>query len=487
MKNFNLTEFWKRHRQTIAIGIVAALSIYSLWMSSRAPTVGEVAEIAAARVTATQSAGRSTPTPKPSGTPVLPTATKTTVPAVTLTVGPPTPTVTGSGEIDDTLPLCEDHDPYKWHGLVEFDGGGKAVCHYDHEHKHNPMEGCAGELFGEPGAWYGMPGQSISYPWQTILETEHKHEAYGWVVRCDVPPDELPDKANFVKAFRAEVHVDPMCFLMPAGNWAGCHIGSQHSFMIEVQICKKSDPNDCGIFQFGGWINVGDLNLRDENGENITFCAPLPDVSPLCDPAGQTGGGDGGSRIYVDAAGPPFNPNARAHSFFWYGEMSTSDVQSIEVINPTVFAVAMGDSMHEVSLDNLLFEDPIKSVFCPDMQCPFNGSTISMHEISLFVPAKLDPNGDGYVDGVFWVDQYGRLTPECMELTSVINPGDLACIPWKFSHVPLGAVKFGDPENLGIGVMGSQDFDLSPAFTGTGSQWWITWPLKMLDGLMEDH
>lgn len=418
-----------------------------------------------------------TATPTKTAT-VKPSATSTAIvvtvtPGATMTIIPATPS--------DGLPLCATHDLNLWHSLVSLDGS----CHYNHTHKHDPMEAC-GAKFGEPGAWFGEPGRSISYPWMTPLENDHKHEAYAWVVRCDIPPfsNPLDESANFTKNFRVQVHLDPIPFLMPLGNWAGGHIGAQHSISLELEICVKAKPDDCGIFQFGGWINMGDLNIRNEKGENLTFCAPLPDVSENCDPTGTTGGGDGGSRIYFDALGPPFNPDARSHGFFWYGEMSKSDVQTTEIINPTVFAVAMADSMAEVSLDNLLFQDPIQSIFCPKFDCIFNGSTISMHEISLVIPTKLDSDGNGYVDGVFFTDQYGRLLPECMSTDWL---GDLACIPWKFTHVPVGGVKYGDPENLGIGIAGTQDFDLSPAFLGTGDAWWITWPLRFFEAMEHSH
>ena len=58
-----------------------------------------------------------------------------------------------------------EHDPTKWHSLVNVE----AKCHYDHQHNDDPHY--VDDIFGEPGAWFGNPGQSISYPWQTFPAT----------------------------------------------------------------------------------------------------------------------------------------------------------------------------------------------------------------------------------------------------------------------------------------------------------------------------
>jgi hypothetical protein len=67
----------------------------------------------------------------------------------------------GPGEVSPSgAPLCEEHDPNKWHPLYDAASG----CHYEHEHKHDPNE--VNDIFGAPGAWFG--GDELSYPWQTF-------------------------------------------------------------------------------------------------------------------------------------------------------------------------------------------------------------------------------------------------------------------------------------------------------------------------------
>lgn len=409
--------------------------------------------------------GTSTPTilPVPTGTLA---ATLTSIPS-TLTPGVSTETpvvVVG-------LPLCEDHDPNEWHGLIRADG----KCHYDHEHKHDPGEGCALATFGEPGAWFG--GKPIGYYWETKDENFHKHEAYSYVVRCNIPADSNPldENAQYTRSMRVQVHFDQMPFFVPGLGFAGGYLGRQHSFSVEAETCRK-DGSGCGIIRWGGWLNFGDKELR--SGETvITQCVPLIDLSADCPH------GPGGSTIVFDNPNFPPNIPARGASTFWYGEQSKSDQETIEVLNPIVIAIAGGDQITDVQLSTLLHPD--QAMFCPAMNCYLNGSTISLHELTFNVKANLfDPDGDGWATGYWLVDQYGRFNQECMAAGQVTGEG-LMCIPLVMEHVPVGGYKYGDPENMGIGVTGTQDFDVSPAALGTGNEWWITWPVKMLAGLTE--
>lgn len=409
------------------------------------------------------------------------TLTKTNTPVSTLTPVPTFPGLTATPQGTPTpvgsLPLCAEHNPLVWHALISDDG----KCHYDHPHDHDPMgssapsESCAKETFGEPGAWFNSPGQSISYFWETHEENKYKHPAYSWVVRCDIPPDSNPLDKNptFTKAFRVQIHADPMPFLLPGGIWGGGYLGKQHSYSVEAQVCIKEKPDECGIIKWGGWLNFGDLELR-QGDIVITQCVALIDVSSECPH------GPGGSKIHFDNANFPPTIPTRGGTFFWYGEVSMSLQKTVGVLEQLVIAVARGDSIVDVQLDTLFTPD--KAMFCPQQDCPYNGSTISLHELTFAVKANLfDPDGDGFASGIWLVDQYLRFNEHCIEIGHVTDDG-LFCIPLIMEHVPIGQNKFGDPENLGITVNGTQEFDTSPA-----GEWWITWARDMIFGEQAEH
>ncbi len=153
--------------------------------------------------------------------------------------------------------LCPSHDPNKWHMLVD----PVRKCHYDHQHGDDPS--MVDDIFGQVGAWFGMSGTSISYPWQTFnipanatstimptassqMENAYKHEGYTWYVRRN---QWCEGGSNCVRAFRIQLHNHGP--IMDAKvRW--------HSFSAEVQVCSQRDQN-CGTAQFGGWIDTGIL------------------------------------------------------------------------------------------------------------------------------------------------------------------------------------------------------------------------------------
>ena len=373
-----------------------------------------------------------------------PTVVPETLPASTL----------GISSSDNSLPLCANHDLNEWHGLISTDGN----CHYDHEHKHDPMEGCAKSTFGEPGAWFA--GKSISYPWQTPDENQYKHEAYGWLVRCDIPA--LADQTAWIHAARVQVHADMMPFFMPDGNWMGGYLGRQHSYSVEAEVCSATG---CGLIRFGGWGNFGDLEIRQGN-EVLTQCAPLSEVSADC-PHGPDG-----RRIHFDGMNfPPKVPNRAP--FFWYSSpLPTVPNGEVEILNPVIVAVATRDSMVDVQLSTLYTPD--QAIFCPAFDCPLNGSTLSLHVLQFEISKKFDRDGDNFADFRGYTDRYGMIAAPC-------TAPALDCVPLILEHVPLGRYQYRDDTNMGIGAAGTRDFDLSPAFLGTGKVWWITWPLRMLE------
>jgi len=313
------------------------------------------------------------------------------------------------------------------------------------------MADCGAD-FGEPGAWFGLPGQSVSYPWQTPDENLHKHEGYTWVVRCDIPnPNNDP---AWITDFRVQGHVDTMPFLMPTGQWMGGYLGNQHSVSVEVAGCTAAG---CGTMKFGQWSNYGRLEIDEGN------CVLLPG-----DPEGfPCGSGPGGRRLHFEC----LQPAQERCTFFWYGEPdATLGSEGAEALSPVIIAFASADATVGTRLDTLFMPD--LAMLCPDMQCQFNGSTISMHILQFNVHASFDPDGDGFVTGAWFLTRYGRVVNECMSV-------DVDCIPIIFDHMPAGDYKFLDGINFGYGPEGAVDFDTSPAALGTGSEWYITWPLRM--------
>lgn len=171
---------------------------------------------------------------------------------------------------------AEEHDPTKWHSLVNVE----ARCHYDHHHGDDPHY--VNDIFGQPGAWFQSSGQSISYPWQTFpaqdrfesnaaylgtgkMENEAKHEGYQWVVRRDQPCN--TDSGQYcVKDFRVQFH-GMMVGMGAATRW--------HSMSAEVRVCRNvNDASSCGIIRTGGWMDHGRLFTVDAAAVgNRALCA----------------------------------------------------------------------------------------------------------------------------------------------------------------------------------------------------------------------
>jgi hypothetical protein len=376
---------------------------------------------------------------------LLPSETRSSQAAAPLRqeVNPPTrtawPTAPATPE-PGSLPLCDFHDPDQWHALISEDGS----CHYDHEHKHDPNE--VNDIFGKPGAWYGS-SSSISFPWETSMENMHKHQAYSWIVRRDIPP--RPGEKVWTAAFRVQAHVDATPFQMPDGSWSGGYLGRQHSYSVEALRCRVSD-GACGIVRFGGWLNYGDLEI-----DGVTECVPLPNLAPDCPH------GPGGRRIHFDFGGTaPKLP--RRSAFFWYGEPAPDGGGgSPELLHPVVIAFATADAWNEVSLDTLY--DPLAATFCPEGDCELNGSTIQQHVLQFNVPARLDRSGDGLVTFSGYTDRYGVLADGCEEVT-------LDCVPVQFRGAPVGRHQYRD-DYYGIPISGTEDFDTSPK-----GEHWIEFP-----------
>lgn len=177
------------------------------------------------------------------------------------------------------MPACDENDPAvhpitKWHSLVHFnviDGVVVADCHYSHQHGMDPNS--MNSIFGEPGAFLGVPGQSVSGPHQTFavpasindptitpeklaamglpvsMENIAKHTGYKWSTSSGSTCSATDPFGEFyqrmcVVAFRIQLHVhDSQDF----------HV-RYHSFTFEAKVCADVfDENTCGIRRLAGW------------------------------------------------------------------------------------------------------------------------------------------------------------------------------------------------------------------------------------------
>lgn len=306
--------------------------------------------------------------------------------------------------LSGSLPPCQAHEPTAWHSLID----EEANCHYDHEHKDNPH--LLDDVFGSQ--FYEWAGGSISYPWQTgdgHGENMHKHESYGWVVLRDLPPslsnseDGTPSRADtgFIKHLRIQSHLDMSVIGAPTRF---------HSSYIEVMICYKNRPDDCGIVRYGGHLDYGELRV-DGNW------VPLPD-----DP------------VEYEGVTPPALPEReydgliakRSHSaeenyvtwqgrFYWQGG-PTNPIAYSGFDHRTNDAFGPVDPQ---DLGNIILTDP----------AVYNNST---HGLVIFVlrMREGDAGEDGRINYFGYANRYGlEVNADCTE------PG-LDCIPISFENVP---------------------------------------------------
>lgn len=368
-----------------------------------------------------------------------------------------------------------EHDPTKWHSLVNT----QAKCHYDHHHGDDPNY--VNDIFGEPGAWFQNPGQSISYPWQTfpatsrnesnaayqngLMENQTKHEGYYWIVRRDQPCN-TADGQYCVKDFRVQFHG---MFLGPgdvAARW--------HSMSAELRACRNvNDLSTCGIVRTGGWMDHGRLLIPSNNS---TTCGvvnglqhiPLPSDSqyypfqtnsnPLdeqrCHPV---------LTPQMIAAGPQTGRVTGAKAEWWVHGASDFRFQ-LQVANPigNILETSPGSGQ----LQNVLF--------CQysDADCKWNQSIMTMRiqytlNINSYYVEGFVNNGRAMLPlGRRYISRFGGINTSCTA------PG-LDCIPIEYNNLPL-SVSFGQgaPRFSHTPCENCQkvDYDLSPA----GKQW-LTW------------
>lgn len=367
-----------------------------------------------------------------------------------------------------------EHDPTKWHSLVNT----QAKCHYNHHHGDDPNY--VNDIFGEPGAWFQSPGQSISYPWQTFpaatrtegneayqdgrMENQAKHEGYYWIVRRDQPCNSA-DKQYCVKDFRVQFHG---MFLGPgdvSARW--------HSMSAELRACRNvNDLSTCGIVRTGGWMDHGRLMIPANNSTTCGVVSglqhiPLPsdtqyypfqtNSNPLdeqrCHPV---------LTPQMIAAGPQTG-RVTVKSEWWVHGASDFRFQ-LQIANPigNIVETAPGSGQ----LQNV--------IYCKftDADCNWNQSIMTMRiqytlGINSYYVNGFVNNGKAMLPlGRRYITRFGGINSACTA------PG-LDCIPIEYNNLPL-SVPFGQgaPRFSHTPCENCQkvDYDLSPA----GKQW-LNW------------
>ncbi len=360
-----------------------------------------------------------------------------------------------------------EHDPTKWHTLVNV----QAKCHYDHMHGDDPNY--VNDIFGEPGAWFGNPGQSISYPWQTFkaqtalepntqyvangqMENDMKHEGYLWVVRRD---QQCPSGAC-ITDFRLETHAIFGAVGMPT---------RYHSFSLEARLCNNgNDPSSCGIVRYGGWVDTGRLfttapnELRCDHGVNEIYIPLSADT--LYFPIDRPDSRDE-VRCHPNIVNLPTYPSSRPLAEWWAHGGGETRFQ-LRVYDP---------------ISNLDPSDPSHwQFFCSptDMNCHYDASIISAFigytlHIHEFVGngVRVDSNGDGRTDYRGYFNRWGGPASGC-------TSSSLDCIPYQYDNVPLN---FSNNKEARYAQTVCEncarvDYDISPP-----GQRWITWFYRYAD------
>ncbi len=361
-----------------------------------------------------------------------------------------------------------EHDPNKWHSLVNIE----ARCHFDHNHGDDPNY--VNDLFGEPGSYFGQPGKSISYPWQTFkaatatesnaqfiankqMENDLKHEGYIWIVRRD---QQCPTDSACTTDFRLQFH-----------GIFGAHdaVVRWHSYSYEGRLCNKpSDPSTCGMIRLGGWIDFGQLlvppagSLECGNGVRQTF-VPLP-----------------ADTLYMPLDRPEARDEVRCHPIL----QSPLPTQTSPRPLMEWWGLARGRFRFQVRsfdpIGNININAPDQWQFnctLADVNCRYD-QTVTSAFIGYVTPipeffdgqhtgnVKIDPDGNGRTNFRGYADRFG------MSLKTSCTQASLDCVPVHYDDIVLNtfANKEGQYFHNPCNSCAKADHDISPA-----GKKWNTW------------
>lgn len=232
-----LLDLLKKHKQTLAIAIVAALSLYNLWQTQPQPPQPTPDAAMLARVTPTPV--KATATPRPARA----TLTATFTPSVTQdATNTPAPSLTPTS-------MIVGHDVTIWHAP------GVA----GHQHGLNPLDAHPeivawlethkwGSLFSSVGTlWASSPIENL-FPWPL-----GKHEGFVFLAENDTHCDQFDPGGKFahgncINAYLFQVHA--------LGN-AAEYFALKHSDKGVFYVCDQAGVK-CGIVATGGVTNYGE-------------------------------------------------------------------------------------------------------------------------------------------------------------------------------------------------------------------------------------
>lgn len=375
---------------------------------------------------------------------------------------------------------CTDteHDSTTWHTLVNPEAG----CHYDHHHGDDPNY--VNDIFGEPGAWFDQPGQSISYPWQTFTlpatttrqealgqtgtsatsENGLKHEGYNWVVRRNRPCE---NGGPCVTDFRVQFH--GMFFSHGAATrW--------HSASIETRVCNDvTDPSSCGISREGGWFDFGILSNADTNSAHAAANESrfAGDIIRLGN-ENQFGSLDTQGLMDEVRHHPVLSSNQLAQApsttngsglAEWWGHGGLDSRFQLRVMNPIGNVIEASDGSLQTSF------------FCDmnQIDCDWNQSIFTLELDYVYNINSYFLNGDTMIadqpKGELYVNRFGQRNDGCSSVS-------LDCIPAIFENVTLNLPADGSTQPywaryMDDGCSSCQliDHDITP----TGQPSWISW------------
>lgn len=333
-----------------------------------------------------------------------------------------------------------EHDATRWHTLLNYPGDEQPGedCHFDHHHGDNPH--ALNDIFGQPGAWFLRPGQSVSFPWQTfpaqtiqeqaarypgLLENEYKHEGYLWIVRRNQPCV----GGACVTDFRLQMHFH--------GAMDGA-VG-MHGVAFEGRVCDDAArPESCGIIRTGGWLDFGSLTRPASTEDCWTALQERGDAIRLPVPS------DGLPYRWLDEDAP-FD-EFRCHKALSPAEVAAGPVQTRSGI-ATGPAEWWGHGASDFRFQSVFF-DPIGNVnpdggftvFCglDDPSCQWRHSQFTAR-IQYILPVSSywfpDFGGQRVVNaqlGQYFLTRNGGRAVGCTMQTIGVD-----CIPYEYSNVVL--------------------------------------------------
>jgi hypothetical protein len=368
---------------------------------------------------------------------------------------------------------AQEHNRTQWHTLVN----PVARCHHDHHHGDDPNY--VNDIFGAPGAWFGSPGQSISYPWQTFpaatayeantqyvqqgrMENDLKHEGYIWLVRRD---QTCGNGANCTTDFRLQTHAIMGAHDMPV---------RYHSVSFEGRVCANpNNPSTCGIVRVGGWIDMGRLfttapnNIDCGHGVNEIFI-PLP-ADNLYFPIDRPDSRDE-IRCHPNIINLPARPSARPLAEWWghgpgdrlrYQLRAFDPIGNVDAANP-----ARWQFFCQPADPNCRYDASIFSVFIGYILKVYGGFDTNDNFVDL------DPDDNDIAMFRAYADRWGTINPGC-------TAAALDCVPVEYNNVVLNAPQFreGFYEHSVCLDCPRIDHDISPS-----GQKWVTWFYRYMEG-----